>query len=59
MVKQYNDLFIESKILERIIPRQVDDASMFQDFNQFVCRDEDDFKESDLDAVNQVSSFLN
>ena len=27
VVKDYNDLFVQSKILERIIPRQVEDAA--------------------------------
>lgn len=33
VVMNYNDLFVRSKILERIIPRQIDNASEFEKFN--------------------------
>lgn len=55
VVMNYNDLFVRSKILERIIPRQIDNASEFEKFNQFACKDLEDFEKSDMDAVNEVS----
>lgn len=57
MLKKYNELFIESGILERIIPRNVKGPKEFKDFNQYVLNTDKDFEESDLVAVNDVSKY--
>ena len=52
VLKYYNELFVKSQILERIIPRRVNNAQEFRDFNQYVLRSQKDYEETDIGAIN-------
>ena len=57
VLKHYNELFVKSKILERIIPRKVKNPEELKGFNQYILKTDKDYKESDIDAINDVSTF--
>ena len=61
VLKEYNDLFVESKILERIIPRKINDAKELRQFSQYILKEEKDYDESDIEGINDVSilHFIN
>ena len=52
VLKYYNELFVKSQILERIIPRKVNSAEEFRDFNQYVLKSQKDYEETDIGAIN-------
>ena len=64
-IKQYADLFLQSRILERIIPREVDKPDELEFFNPYLIRDTiteklvpegtSPYVGSDLNGVNKVS----
>ena len=58
VLKYYNELFVKSQILERIIPRKVNGPEELRDFNQYILKSPSDYQQSDIDAVNEVSSFI-
>ena len=55
VLKKYNELFIESGILERIIPRHVSNPEELKEFNQYILKTDKDYNETDIDAINDVS----
>ena len=55
VLKYYNELFVKSQILERIIPRKVNGPEELRDFNQYILKRPSDYQQSDIDAVNEVS----
>lgn len=64
-IKEYADLFVESRMLERIIPRDVQEPGELESFNPYLIRDviaeklvdegQSPYVGSDLDGVNRVS----
>lgn len=64
-IGQYADLFVESRILERIIPRELNTPDDLEFFNPYLIRDsvteslvpegETPYKGSDIQGVNRVS----
>lgn len=52
VLKKYNELFIESGILERIIPRHVSSPTELKEFNQYILRTDKDYEDTDIDAIN-------
>ena len=52
VLKYYNELFVKSQILERIIPRRVDGPEELRDFNQYILKGPKDYEETDIDAIN-------
>lgn len=57
VLKKYNELFVESGILERIIPRHVSSPAELKEFNQYILKTDKDYKETDIDAINDVSEI--
>lgn len=67
-IAQYADLFVESRILERIIPRELNTADDLEFFNPYLIRDSvteslvpdgaSPYQGSDLNGVNRVSSLV-
>ena len=55
VLKEYNDLFVESKILERIIPRKINSPDELRQFSKYILKEEKDYDESDIDGINDVS----
>ena len=55
VLKEYNDLFVESKILERIIPRKIHSPNELRQFSKYILKEEKDYDESDIDGINDVS----
>ena len=43
VLKHYNELFVKSQILERIIPRKVKDAEELKSFNQYILKTDKDY----------------
>ena len=58
VLKYYNELFVKSEILERIIPRKVNGPEELRDFNQYILKHPSDYEQSDIDAVNEVSCSI-
>ena len=66
-IAQYADLFVESRILERIIPRELNTANDLEFFNPYLIRDSvteslvpegvSPYEGSDLTGVNRVSIY--
>lgn len=52
VLKEYNDLFVESKILERIIPRKINSPNELRQFSKYILKEEKDYDESDIDGIN-------
>ena len=67
-IKQYAELFVESRILERIIPRDVSKPDELEFFNPYLIRDTvteklvpegvSPYVGSDLAGVNRVSQII-
>ena len=67
-IKTYAELFVESRILERIIPRELETADDLEFFNPYLIRDSvtsslvpegvSPYQGSDLVGVNRVSPLL-
>jgi geranylgeranyl pyrophosphate synthase len=52
VLKKYNELFVESGILERIIPRKVSTPEELKEWNKYVLRSDKEYEETDIDAIN-------
>ena len=52
---KYSNLFTKSRILERIVPRQINTPAELQQFNGFVLKNNKEYEMSDLEAINKVS----
>ena len=52
VLKKYNELFVESGILERIIPRKVSTPEELKEWNKYVLRSDKEYEDTDIDAIN-------
>lgn len=59
-MKTYSQMFVDSEIMEAIIPRKLTNADQLRDFNPFLLDEEEDYEFADFDGINDVSdqSFL-
>lgn len=51
----YSKLFVDSKIMESVLPRKLTTPQQLRDFNPFLLDDEEDYEFADLDGINDVS----
>jgi len=53
-MKSYSELFVDSKIMESILPRKLTNAQELRDFNPFLLDEEDDYDYADFEGINDV-----
>lgn len=56
-MKTYSNLFVESKMMENLLPRKITSSDALKKFNPYLLDDEDGYDEADYDGINEVSSF--
>jgi hypothetical protein len=47
-MKTYSQLFVDTKIMESILPRKLTSAKELRDFNPFLLEDEEDYEFADF-----------
>jgi len=55
-MKSYSELFVDSKIMESILPRKLTNAQELRDFNPFLLEEEEDYDYADFEGINDVST---
>ena len=56
-MKEYSDLFVESGMMEKILPRKLSNADDLRAFNPYLLDEEEDYDNADFAGINDVSSI--
>jgi hypothetical protein len=56
-MKTYSNMFVDSKIMESILPRKLTNAQELRDFNPYLLDEEDEYEYADFEGINDVSTF--
>jgi hypothetical protein len=56
-MKTYSKLFVDSKMMENLLPRKIENAEQLKAFNPYLLADDEDYDEADYDGVNDVSTI--
>ena len=56
-MKTYSKLFVESQMMENLLPRKITSSDALKKFNPYLLDDEDGYEEADYDGINEVSTF--
>jgi hypothetical protein len=54
-MSSYSKMFLDSKIMESIMPRKLTSAKELRDFNPFLLENEEDYEFADFEGINDVS----
>jgi hypothetical protein len=52
-MKSYSQLFVDSKMMENLLPRKVTTAAELKAFNPYLLQDDDEYDEADYEGVNE------
>ena len=55
-MKTYSQLFVDSGMMESILPRKLTSAAELRAFNPYLLDEEDDYDEADFEGINDVST---
>ena len=51
-------MFVESGMMENILPRKLTTADQLKKFNPYLLEEEDMYEEADFEGINEVSTNL-
>ena len=54
-MKTYSQLFVDSKMMENLLPRKIETAEQLKAFNPYLLAEDGDYDEADYEGVNEVS----
>ena len=57
-MKSYSKMFLDSQIMESVMPRKLTTPQQLRDFNPFLLEEEEDYEDADLEGINEVSKQL-
>ena len=55
-MKTYSQLFVDSKMMENLLPRKITTAEQLKKFNPYLLDDEEEYDEADYEGINDVST---
>lgn len=57
-MKTYSKLFVDSRMMENLLPRKIESSEALKKFNPYLLDGEDEYDEADFDGINEVSKYF-